>query len=40
MSAAAIDADDRIIRESGIDARIALIVQPVLRGIGFRLVRV
>ncbi|TIX36593.1 MAG: ribosome maturation factor RimP, partial [Mesorhizobium sp.] len=24
MSAAAIDADDRIIRESGIDARIAL----------------
>ena len=32
--------DDRIIRESGIDARVALIVQPVLRGIGFRLVRV
>jgi ribosome maturation factor RimP len=32
--------DDRIIRESGIDARIALIVAPVLRGIGYRLVRV
>jgi ribosome maturation factor RimP len=40
MTAAASEADDRIIRESGIDARIALIVQPVLRGIGFRLVRV
>ena len=40
MTATAIDSDDRIIRESGIDARIALIVQPVLRGIGFRLVRV
>ena len=32
--------DDRIIRESGIDARIAMIILPVLRGIGFRLVRV
>ncbi|WP_315919167.1 ribosome maturation factor RimP [Mesorhizobium sp. SP-1A] len=32
--------DDRIIRESGIDARIANIVQPVLKGMGFRLVRV
>lgn len=32
--------DDRIIRESGIDARVALIVAPVLRGIGYRLVRV
>lgn len=32
--------DDRIIREAGIDARIALIVQPVLRAIGFRLVRI
>lgn len=32
--------DDRIIREHGIDARIAAIVGPVLRGIGFRLVRV
>jgi len=40
MTATASEADDRIIRESGIDARIALIVQPVLRGIGFRLVRV
>ena len=32
--------DDRIIRESGIDARIALIIAPVLRAVGFRLVRV
>ena len=32
--------DDRIVRESGIDARVASIVAPVLRGIGFRLVRV
>jgi len=32
--------DDRIIRESGIDARVALIVIPVLAAIGFRLVRV
>jgi ribosome maturation factor RimP len=40
MTATASEADDRIIRESGIDARIAQIVQPVLRGIGFRLVRV
>jgi len=31
--------DDRIIRESGTDARIAAIVAPVLRTIGFRLVR-
>ena len=34
------DLDDRIVRESGIDARIASIVMPVLRGMGFRLVRV
>ncbi|MER8628743.1 ribosome maturation factor RimP [Mesorhizobium opportunistum] len=40
MTATASEGDDRIIRESGIDARIALIIQPVLRGIGFRLVRV
>ncbi len=32
--------DDRIIRESGIEARIAAIILPLLRGIGFRLVRV
>ena len=32
--------DDHIIRESGIDARVASIIQPVLRAIGFRLVRV
>jgi ribosome maturation factor RimP len=34
------DNDDRIIRETGIDARIALIVRPVLATIGYRLVRV
>lgn len=34
------DGDDRIIRESGIDARIAAIVEPVLRAAGYRLVRV
>jgi ribosome maturation factor RimP len=32
--------DDRIVRESGIDARIASIVMPVLRATGYRLVRV
>ena len=31
--------DDRIIRESGVDARIAAIVAPVLEAIGYRLVR-
>lgn len=32
--------DDRLIRETGVDARIAQIVTPVLSAIGFRLVRV
>jgi ribosome maturation factor RimP len=32
--------DDRLIRESGTDARVAAIVGPVLRTLGFRLVRV
>lgn len=32
--------DDRIVRESGIDSRIAAVVMPVLRGMGYRLVRV
>lgn len=32
--------DDRLIRETGVDARIAAIVRPVLDAIGFRLVRV
>jgi ribosome maturation factor RimP len=32
--------DDRIIRETGLDARIAGIVRPVLAASGFRLVRV
>ncbi len=40
VTAGEVSGDDRIIRESGIDARIAMIIQPVLRGIGFRLVRV
>ena len=39
MTATAGTGDDRIIRESGVDARVAAIVQPVLRGMGFRLVR-
>ena len=33
-------ADDRIIRETGVDARVAMIIQPVLAAIGYRLVRV
>lgn len=37
---AASDADDRIIRETGIDAKVAGIVEPVLNTLGFRLVRV
>ncbi|HEY5820311.1 MAG TPA: ribosome maturation factor RimP [Mesorhizobium sp.] len=40
MTAEETTGDDRIIRESGIDARVASIIQPVLDGIGFRLVRV
>jgi ribosome maturation factor RimP len=40
VTAGEMQGDDRIIRESGIDARIAMIVEPVLRGMGFRLVRV
>lgn len=35
-----IDGDDRIVRETGVDARIATIIQPVLRATGYRLVRV
>ena len=38
--AEAASGDDRIIRETGIDARVAAIVMPVLDAIGFRLVRV
>jgi len=42
MTATASDSigDDRIIRESGVDARVASVILPVLRGMGFRLVRV
>jgi ribosome maturation factor RimP len=42
MTATALETpgDDRLIRESGTDARIAAIVAPVLATIGFRLVRV
>ena len=36
----ATEIDDRIVRESGTDARIAAIVVPVLDAIGYRLVRV
>lgn len=32
--------DDRLIRETGIDARIAQIIEPVMRQMGYRLVRV
>ena len=32
--------DDRIIRESGVDARVALIIEPILSAMDFRLVRV
>lgn len=32
--------DDRIIRETGIDARIAQIIEPVMRSMGYQLVRV
>ena len=35
-----ISGDDRLIRETGIDARVAMIVLPVLAASGFRLVRV
>jgi ribosome maturation factor RimP len=32
--------DDRLIRETGIDARIAQIIEPVMRSMGYQLVRV
>ncbi len=38
--AEAASGDDRIIRETGVDARVASIIMPVLDTIGFRLVRV
>jgi ribosome maturation factor RimP len=41
LSQSAIDIqDDRLIRETGLDARVAAIVGPVIAGLGFRLVRV
>jgi ribosome maturation factor RimP len=41
LSQSAIDiTDDRLIRETGLDARVAAIVYPVIAGLGFRLVRV
>lgn len=40
QQAAADMADDRIIRETGVDARIAGVVEPALEGAGYRLVRV
>ncbi|RRY13104.1 ribosome maturation factor RimP [Brucella anthropi] len=36
----AADADERIIRETGIDAKVASIIEPVINTLGFRLVRV
>ena len=35
-----VDVEDRIITETGLEARIAHIVEPVAEGLGFRLVRV
>ncbi len=35
-----LEGDDRLIRETGIDARVALIVRPVIEAAGYRLVRV
>ncbi|QPC86522.1 ribosome maturation factor RimP [Mesorhizobium sp. NBSH29] len=40
MTASDAKGDDRIVRESGMDARVAAIVEPVLRAIGFQLVRI
>lgn len=40
VTADAVVADERIIRETGIDAKIASIVEPVINTLGFRLVRV
>jgi RimP N-terminal domain len=41
LSQSAIDmTDDRLTRETGLDARVAAIVGPVIAGLGFRLVRV
>jgi ribosome maturation factor RimP len=39
-SAATIVTDDRLIRESGVAARVAVVVAPVLAELGYRLVRV
>ncbi|MEX0853723.1 MAG: ribosome maturation factor RimP [Bauldia sp.] len=36
----AVDAEERIITETGLEARIAHIVEPVIAGLGYRLVRV
>jgi ribosome maturation factor RimP len=36
----AVNADERIIRETGVDAKVAGIVEPVINTLGFRLVRV
>lgn len=35
-----VETDERIVRETGVDARVAAIVEPVLDTMGFRLVRV
>src|SRR5690349_19663140 len=32
--------EDRIVRETGVDARVAHIIEPVVEGLGYRLVRV
>ncbi len=40
MDVAQFETDDRLVRETGVDARIASIIGPVLKPMGFRLVRV
>ncbi|MEJ5080324.1 MULTISPECIES: ribosome maturation factor RimP [unclassified Ochrobactrum] len=40
VTADAVIADERIIRETGLDAKVASIVEPVINTLGFRLVRV
>lgn len=40
VSAAPDDGDDRLIRETGMEARVAQIIMPVMKSMGFNLVRV
>lgn len=40
IAPSALDTDDRLIRESGTEARVAAIITPVVQDMGFRLVRI